>query len=122
MKAQNAHADNGDCTYANPLISVDFPNPDVIRVDDVYYLVTTTIFVFPGVTILKSHYLVNWEYCRNAIPQFILANATIWIAVTVMYTDNGNQNEISQWKFSAAVHNKVGTSKKIGAIVRRIDI
>ncbi len=25
---------------------------------------------FPGVTILKSHDLVNWEYCCNAVPRF----------------------------------------------------
>ncbi len=64
------HADNGDGTYSNPLISADFPDPDVIRVDDTYYMVTTTMFVFPGVTILKSHDLVNWEYCSNAVPRF----------------------------------------------------
>ncbi|HRI22547.1 MAG TPA: family 43 glycosylhydrolase, partial [Panacibacter sp.] len=61
--AQNVHADNGNGTYTNPLISADFPDPDVIRVGDTYYMVTTTMFVFPGVTILKSHDLVNWEYC-----------------------------------------------------------
>ncbi|HXS57573.1 MAG TPA: family 43 glycosylhydrolase, partial [Hanamia sp.] len=53
--AQNIHSDNGDGTYTNPIISADFPDPDVIRVGDTYYMVTTTMFVFPGVTILKSH-------------------------------------------------------------------
>ena len=48
--AQNIHADNGNGTYTNPLISADFPDPDVIRVGDTYYMVTTTMFVFPGVT------------------------------------------------------------------------
>ncbi|MEP6844584.1 MAG: glycoside hydrolase 43 family protein, partial [Panacibacter sp.] len=63
-------ADNGNGTYTNPLISADFPDPDVIRVGDSYYMVTTTMFVFPGVTVLKSHDLVNWEYCSNALPRF----------------------------------------------------
>lgn len=27
------------------------------------------MFVFPGVTILKSYDLVNWEYCSNAVPR-----------------------------------------------------
>src|SRR6478735_2636686 len=71
--AQNVHSDNGDGTYTNPLISADFPDPDVIHVGDTYYMVTTTMFVFPGVTILKSHDLVNWEYCSNAVPRFDLA-------------------------------------------------
>ncbi len=62
--------DSANGTYTNPLISADFPDPDVIRVGDYYYMVTTTMFVFPGVTILKSHDLVNWEYSSNAIQRF----------------------------------------------------
>ncbi len=67
--AQKTQSDNGDGTYTNPLIYADFPDPDVIRVDSVYYMVTTTMFIFPGVTILKSHDLVNWEYCSNALQR-----------------------------------------------------
>ncbi len=63
-------SDNGNGTYTNPVIPADFPDPDVIRVDDTYYMVTTTMFIFPGVTILKSKDLVNWEYCSNALPRF----------------------------------------------------
>jgi len=70
IKAQKTHSDNGDGTYTNPVIAADFPDPDVIRVDDTYYMVTTTMFVFPGVSVLKSHDLVNWEYCSNAVPRF----------------------------------------------------
>ena len=70
MNAQKWHSDNGDGTYTNPVIAADFPDPDVIFVGDTYYMVTTTMFVFPGVTVLKSHDLVNWEYCSNAVPRF----------------------------------------------------
>ncbi len=68
--AQKWHSDNGDGTYTNPVIPADFPDPDVILVDDTYYMVTTTMFVFPGVTVLKSKDLVNWEYCSNAVTRF----------------------------------------------------
>jgi hypothetical protein len=51
--AQNIHADNGNGTYTNPLISADFPDPDVIRVGDTYHMVSTTMFVFPGCTYLE---------------------------------------------------------------------
>jgi beta-xylosidase len=68
--AQKLHSDNGDGTYTNPVIAADFPDPDVILVDDTYYMVTTTMFIFPGVTVLKSKDLVNWEYCSNAVPRF----------------------------------------------------
>ncbi len=62
-----SHSDNGDGTYTNPLIFADFPDPDVIRVGDVYYMVSTTMHIFPGATILKSYDLVNWEYCSNPL-------------------------------------------------------
>jgi beta-xylosidase len=68
--AQKLHSDNGDGTYTNPVICADFPDPDVVLVDDTYYMVTTTMFIFPGVTVLKSKDLVNWEYCSNAVPRF----------------------------------------------------
>jgi len=69
-QSQKHQSDNGDGTYTNPLIAADFPDPDVVLVDDTYYMVSTTMFVFPGVTILKSKDLVNWEYCSNAVPRF----------------------------------------------------
>jgi len=68
--SQHTYGDNGDGTFTNPVIPADYPDPDVIRVDDTYYMVTTTMFVFPGVTVLKSNDLVNWEYCSNAVPRF----------------------------------------------------
>jgi beta-xylosidase len=68
--AQQLQSDNGDGTYTNPVIYSDFPDPDVIRVDSTYYMVSTTMFIFPGVTILKSYDLVNWEYCSNAVQRF----------------------------------------------------
>lgn len=70
VDAQKFHSDNGDGSYTNPLIPADFPDPDVIMVDGIYYMVSTTMFIFPGVTILKSCDLVNWEYCSNAVPRF----------------------------------------------------
>lgn len=69
-KAQQSQSDNGDGTYTNPVIYADFPDPDVIRVDSTYYMVSTTMHIFPGVTILKSYDLVNWEYCSNAVQRF----------------------------------------------------
>lgn len=70
LMSQAQHSDNGDGTYTNPVIAADFPDPDVIMVGGTYYMVSTTMFVFPGVTILKSNDLVNWEYCTNAVPRF----------------------------------------------------
>lgn len=46
----------------NPLIPLDYPDPDVIRVGDTYYLISTTMHFFPGCEILKSNDLVHWEH------------------------------------------------------------
>ena len=45
----------------NPIIYADFPDPDVIRVGDVYYMVTTSMHIMPGCPIMKSRDLVHWE-------------------------------------------------------------
>lgn len=45
----------------NPLIYADFPDPDVIRVDDAYYMISTTMYYYPGGVILRSYDLLNWE-------------------------------------------------------------
>ncbi len=67
-------ADNGNGTFTNPVINADFPDPDVIRVGDTYYMVTTTMHHFPGCTVLKSKDLIHWEYCANPLTR-MSANA-----------------------------------------------
>ncbi len=62
-------SDNGDGTYTNPIVRADIPDPDVIRVGDTYYMVSTTMVHFPGATILKSKDMVNWEYCANPLEK-----------------------------------------------------
>ncbi len=60
---------NGGGKYKNPVVYGDFPDPDVICVDCVYYMVSTTMHNFPGATILRSTDLVNWEYCSQPLTQ-----------------------------------------------------
>ena len=62
-------ADLGDGTFVNPVLNGDFPDIDVIRVEDTYYMVSTTMYHFPGATILKSKDLVNWSYCANPLQK-----------------------------------------------------
>lgn len=45
----------------NPIIWADYPDPDIIRVDDTYYMVTTTMHFMPGCVIMRSYDLINWE-------------------------------------------------------------
>jgi beta-xylosidase len=46
----------------NPIIKLDYPDPDVIRVGNTYYMVSTTMYFMPGCEILRSYDLINWEH------------------------------------------------------------
>jgi len=45
----------------NPIIWSDFPDPDMVRVEDTYYMISTTMHMMPGAVILRSYDLANWE-------------------------------------------------------------
>ena len=45
----------------NPIIGADMPDPDLLRVGDTYYMVSTTMFYTPGAPILRSKDLCHWE-------------------------------------------------------------
>lgn len=49
----------------NPIIWSDYPDPDVIRVEDTYYMVSTTMHFMPGCVILRSYDLINWEVATH---------------------------------------------------------
>ena len=56
-----AASDSGNQTFTNPVMYADVPDVDVIRVDDAYYMVSTTMHLSPGCPVMKSTDLVNWE-------------------------------------------------------------
>ena len=56
-----ATSDSGNETFTNPVMYADVPDVDVIRVDDAYYMVSTTMHLSPGCPVMKSTDLVNWE-------------------------------------------------------------
>ncbi|MDO7836402.1 glycoside hydrolase 43 family protein [Sphingobium sp. HBC34] len=69
LPAQVWRADQGDGTYRNPVLFADYPDPDIIRVGDDYYCVTTTFANAPGVTILHSKDLVNWRIATHVVDR-----------------------------------------------------
>lgn len=56
-----------DGTYRNPIIPSDYSDLDCIRVGEDYYAISSTMHFSPGMTILHSRDLVNWEIVGNAI-------------------------------------------------------
>ncbi|MYM22724.1 family 43 glycosylhydrolase [Duganella sp. FT135W] len=58
--------DNGNGTFTNPLFYDEFSDPDLIRVNDWFYLTGTTMHAMPGLPVLRSRDLVNWELLSYA--------------------------------------------------------
>ena len=67
---QSWTADNGNGTFTNPLFYDEFSDPDILRVGDDYYLAGTTMHTVPGLVILHSKDLVNWENISYCFDRF----------------------------------------------------
>lgn len=67
---QSWTADNGNGTFTNPLFYDEFSDPDILRVGDDYYLAGTTMHAVPGLVILHSKDLVNWENVSYCFDRF----------------------------------------------------
>ena len=63
-------ADNGNGTFTNPLFYDEFSDPDILKVGDDYYLAGTTMHTVPGLVILHSKDLVNWENIAYCFDRF----------------------------------------------------
>ena len=71
QKSQPVNPSDAGTHFMNPIVRADYPDPDVIRVGTTYYMVSTTMFHFPGATIIKSEDLVNWEYCAQPLKALL---------------------------------------------------
>ena len=67
----------------NPLIHADVPDMSIIRVDSTYYMSSTTMHMSPGVPIMKSNDLTNWELVGYAYERLVEND--------VMNLENGKQ-------------------------------
>ena len=61
--------DNGDGTYTNPVINADYSDPDVCvgASGEDYYMTASSFQCTPGLPILHSKDLVNWEIVNYAL-------------------------------------------------------
>ncbi len=50
-------------TATNPILRADYPDPDVVRVGEAYYMISTAMHMFPGGQILRSYDMMTWEHC-----------------------------------------------------------
>ena len=68
----------------NPMLWADVPDPDVIRVGDTFYMVSTTMHLMPGAPVMRSKDLKNWEtvsYIFDRLtdsPKYDLQEGTVY--------------------------------------------
>jgi beta-xylosidase len=91
LKAQEKKAQN-------PIIFADVPDMSMIRVGDTYYMASTTMHMCPGVPIMKSKDLVNWQMLNYAYEKLGDDDALSLV--------NGKSNYgIGSWASSLRYHN-----------------
>ncbi|HTF84285.1 MAG TPA: glycoside hydrolase 43 family protein [Cellvibrio sp.] len=88
-------ADLGNGEYQNPILHADYSDPDVIRVGDTYYMTASSFNSAPGLPLLTSKDMVNWELVGHAFQQQVPLDVHsrpqhgggVW-APTLRYHDN----------------------------------
>ena len=79
-----AQSDGGKVSIQNPMLWADVPDPDVIRVGDTFYMVSTTMHLMPGAPVMRSKDLKNWEtvgYIFDRLtdsPKYDLLEGTVY--------------------------------------------
>ena len=63
--------DAGDGTFRNPVLYADYSDPDAVRVGADYYMVSSSFTAVPGLPILHSRDLVNWDLVNHALPRLV---------------------------------------------------
>jgi beta-xylosidase len=55
--------------YTNPILHADYSDPDAIRVGDKYFMVSSSFNEAPGLPLLTSDDMVNWQLVGHALLQ-----------------------------------------------------
>lgn len=63
--------DLGNGYYKNPVINADYSDPDAVCVDGTYYMTASSFCNVPGLPILRSYDLVNWEIVNHAVKRLL---------------------------------------------------
>ncbi|WP_339308070.1 glycoside hydrolase 43 family protein [Paenibacillus sp. FSL R5-0519] len=72
MSKKGKWGDQGDGTYVNPVLPGDYCDPDVIRVAEDYYCISSTLHCSPGMAVLHSKDLVNWSVISHVVHDLTL--------------------------------------------------
>ena len=105
----------------NPVLKGFNPDPSILRVNDDYYIATSTFEWFPGVCIHHSTDLVNWEIVSYALtddksldmtgldmscgiwaPNLTYHNGLFYLVYTLVYTDRQRYKDTYNYLVTAS--------------------
>ena len=61
--------------YTNPILHLDYSDPDVCRVGDTFYMTASSFNCFPGLPVLESSDLVHWNLISYALADYPCDNS-----------------------------------------------
>ena len=67
LSSNGKWGDQGNATFVNPILPGDFSDLDAIRVGDDFYAISSTMQYSPGMAILHSSDLVNWQIVGHVV-------------------------------------------------------
>ena len=97
--AWSVWGDLGNGFYANPILPADYSDIDCIRVGNDYYAISSTLQYSPGMIILHSKDLVNWEITGHAVDDITQISPE-------MNYDRMNRYGKGIWAGAIRYHNK----------------
>lgn len=92
--------DIGNGYFRNPVLPSDYSDPDVIKVGEDYYGISSTFCFSPGMVVIHSKDLVNWEIINHVVDDISFLNPELsWDKM------EGYYNGI--WAGSLRLHNGI---------------
>jgi beta-xylosidase len=73
LDAQPWNADLGNGQYKNPILFADYSDPDVCRAGDDFFMTASSFNCAPGLPVLHSKDMVNWELVGYALEKQVPA-------------------------------------------------
>ncbi|MCX7010548.1 MAG: family 43 glycosylhydrolase [Kiritimatiellaeota bacterium] len=67
QRSPTAWGDQGDGRFKNPILPSDYSDVDAIRVGADYFAISSTFQYAPGVVVLRSKDLVNWQIVGHVV-------------------------------------------------------
>lgn len=69
VSGQAWQADLGNGNYKNPILYADYSDPDVCKAGDDFYMTASSFNCVPGLPVLHSKDLVNWQLIGDALDK-----------------------------------------------------